>query len=93
MKMCDRRLRAWLFVLSCCHSAQGKVTAEGVVGKSRVFLGAGARLALVLLWTIDDEATLEFMKSFNKHLSHGCSASVAVHRTMKFLRESEILVW
>ena len=92
VKMCDRRLRARLFVLSCCHSAQGKVTAKGVVGKSRVFLGAGARLALVLLWAIDDEATLKFMRSFSKRFSHGCSASVAVHRTVKFLRESEILV-
>lgn len=36
-------LRAKLVVLSCCHSGKGKVTAEGVVGIARAFLGAGAR--------------------------------------------------
>ena len=83
------RLRARLVVLSCCHSAQGKVTAEGVVGIARAFLGAGARSVLVSLWAIDDETTMEFMKCFYKDLSLGCSASVAVQRAMKCLRESE----
>ena len=83
------QLRARLVVLSCCHSAQGNVTAEGVVGIARAFLGAGARSVLVSLWAIDDEATMEFMKSFYKHLCGGCSASVALNRAMKCLRESE----
>ena len=43
------QLRARLVVLSCCHSAQGKVTAEGVVSIGRAFLGAGARSVLVSL--------------------------------------------
>ena len=83
------QLRAKLVVLSCCHSAQGKVTAEGVVGIGRAFLGAGARSVLVSLWAIDDEATMEFMKSFYKHLAGRCCASVALHRAMKCLRESQ----
>ena len=92
LKMADVRaakLRARLVVLSCCHSAQGKITAEGVVGIARSFLGAGARSVLVSLWAIDDEATMEFMKSFYGELSLGCSASVAVQRAMKCLRESD----
>ncbi|XP_020632839.1 tetratricopeptide repeat protein 28-like [Orbicella faveolata] len=92
LKMADVRaakLRARLVVLSCCHSAQGKVTPEGVVGIARCFLGAGARSVLVSLWAIDDEATMEFMKSFYRHLSLGCSASVAVHLARRCLRESE----
>lgn len=92
LKMSDVRavqLRAKLVVLSCCHSAKGKVSAEGVVGIARSFLGAGARSVLVALWAIDDEATMEFMKVFYKHLGSGCSASVALQRTMKCLRESE----
>ena len=76
-------------MLSCCHSAQGKVTPEGVVGIARAFLGAGARSVLVALWAIDDEATMEFMKCFYEHLGRGCSASVALNRAMKFLRESK----
>lgn len=83
------KLRAKLVVLSCCHSAQGKVSAEGVVGIARAFLGAGARSVVVSLWAIDDEATMEFMKSFYQHLSSGDSANVALNRTMKCLRESE----
>ena len=82
-------LRARLVALSCCHSVQGKVTPEGVVGIARAFLGAGARSVLVSLWAIDDEATMEFMKSFYRDVSFGCSASVAVHLAMKCLRESE----
>ena len=83
------KLRARLVVLSCCHSAQGTVTPEGVVGIARAFLGAGARSVLVSLWAIDDEATLEFMKCFYHHLARGCSASVALNRGMEYLRESE----
>ena len=92
LKMSDIQavqLRTKLVVLSCCHSAQGKVSAEGVVGIARAFLGAGARSVLVSLWAIDDEATMEFMKSFYQQLCRGDSASVALNRAMKCLRESE----
>ena len=83
------QLRARLVVLSCCHSAQGKITPEGVVGIGRAFLGAGARSVLVSLWAVDDEATMEFMKSFYEHLARGQSASLALSLAMKCLRESE----
>ena len=83
------QLRAKLVVLSCCHSAQGTITPEGVVGIGRAFLGAGARSVLVSLWAIEDEATMEFMKSFYEHLVHGQSASMALNLAMKCLRESE----
>ena len=85
----DVQLRARLVVLSCCHSAQGSVTPEGVVGIARAFLGAGARSVLVSLWAIDDEATMEFMKHFYRHVSHGHKASAALNWAMKCLRESE----
>ena len=92
LKMSDLRdvqLRARLVVLSCCHSAQGTVNPEGVVGIARAFLGAGARSVLVSLWAIDDEATMEFMKHFYRHLSYGHRASAALTWAMKCLRESE----
>ena len=81
------KLRARLVVLSCCHSGRGTVMSEGVVGMARAFLSAGARCVFASLWAIDDEATMEFMKSFYKHLRYGESASVALHQAMKFLRE------
>ena len=83
------RLRARLVVLSCCHSGQGEIKAEGVVGIARAFLCAGARSVLVSLWVIDDEATMEFMRLFYQHLVDGKSASVALYQGMKSLRDSE----
>ncbi|XP_068727675.1 tetratricopeptide repeat protein 28-like [Montipora capricornis] len=83
------RLQAKLVVLSCCHSGQGEVKSEGVVGIARAFLCAGARSVLVSLWAIDDEATLLFMKSFYQHLADRKSASLALHHAMKSLRETK----
>ncbi|XP_029196287.2 tetratricopeptide repeat protein 28-like [Acropora millepora] len=83
------KLRAKLVVLSCCHSGRGQVKAEGVVGIARAFLGAGARSVLVSLWAIDDEATLEFMKEFYQKLTDGKSASEALSRAMKSMRQSD----
>ena len=51
------RIRAKLVVLSCCHSAKGKIMkAEGVVGIARAFIASGARSVLVSLWAVDDKA-------------------------------------
>ena len=82
------QMRARLVVLSCCHSARGEITAEGVVGIARAFLGAGARSVLVSLWAIDDEATLEFMRSFYQHLDQGKSASTALNQAINSMRVS-----
>ena len=83
------QMRTRLVVLSCCHSAQGEIKAEGVVGIARAFLGAGARSVLVSLWAVDDKATLEFMKHFYQHLVKGKSAGEALHQAMSCMRESE----
>ncbi|XP_068726258.1 tetratricopeptide repeat protein 28-like [Montipora capricornis] len=83
------RLQAKLVVLSCCHSGQGEVKSEGVVGIARAFLSAGARSVLVSLWAIDDVATLMFMKCFYQHLADRKSASLALHHAMKSLREKK----
>ena len=92
MKMSDIqavKLRARLVVLSCSHSGQGKVSSEGVVGMARAFLFAGARSVVASLWAIDDEATMMFMKSFYQQLGSGKSASVALQKAMKCLRDSQ----
>ena len=83
------RMRARLVVLSCCHSGKGEVKSEGVVGIARAFLFAGARSVMVSLWAIDDEATMEYMKSFYQHLKDGESASVALQKAVKCLRDSK----
>ncbi|XP_068704674.1 tetratricopeptide repeat protein 28-like [Montipora foliosa] len=83
------RLQARLVVLSCCHSGQGEVKSEGIVGIARAFLCAGARSVLVSLWAIDDEATFMFMKSFYQHLADRKSASTALHHAMKSIQETK----
>ncbi|XP_068703704.1 tetratricopeptide repeat protein 28-like [Montipora foliosa] len=83
------RLQARLVVLSCCHSGQGEVKSEGIVGIARAFLCAGARSVLVSLWAIDDEATFLFMKCFYEHLADRKSTSKSLHHAMKSLRETK----
>ena len=82
------RLRAKLVVLSCCHSAQGQIKTEGVVGIARAFLGSGARSVLMALWAIQDKATKQFMGRFYEHLVRGESASESLHQAMKWMREN-----
>ena len=82
------QLRAKLVVLSSCHSAQGHVKAEGVVGIARAFLRSGARSVLVALWAIPDEATKILMSRFYEHLVRGESASESLHQAMKWMRNN-----
>ena len=82
------QLRAKLVVLSCCHSAQGQVRAEGIVGIARAFLGSGARSVLVALWAIPNKATERLMSRFYKHLARGESASESLHQAMKWMRSN-----
>ncbi|XP_067046738.1 tetratricopeptide repeat protein 28-like isoform X3 [Acropora muricata] len=92
LKMSDvlaTNIRARLVVLSCCHTGRGRILkGEGVIGIARAFLAAGARSVLVSLWALDDWAAMIFMKRFYQHLKEGKTASVAVHQSMKYFRES-----
>ena len=82
------QLRAKLVVLSCCHSAKGQISAEGVVGIARAFLGSGARSVLAALWAIEDKATEQFMSRFYENLLLGESASESLKQAMKWMREN-----
>ena len=85
----NAKLDAKLVVLSFCHSGQGKIKAEDVVGIARAFLGAGARSVIASLWAVNDEATQKFMRHFYEHLVKGQSASKSLHEAMKMMRESD----
>ncbi|XP_022791391.1 tetratricopeptide repeat protein 28-like isoform X4 [Stylophora pistillata] len=82
------KVRAKLVVLSCCHSGNGQIKAEGVIGIARAFLGSGARSVLVALWAISDTATEQLMSRFYEHLVSGESASESLHRAMKWMRNN-----
>ena len=90
------RVRARLVVLSCCYTAEGQISSEGVAGIARAFLGSGARSVLVALWAIQDEATKEFMSRFYANLVRGKSASESLRKAMKWMRQngfSELRQW
>ncbi len=74
-------------VLSCCHSGNGQIRTEGVVGIARAFLGSGARSVLVALWAIEDTAT-------EQQSSEG--ASECLHEAMMWMRAnsySDVRQW
>ena len=82
------KVRAKLVVLSCCHSANGQVRAEGVIGIARAFQASGARSVLAALWAIPDSATEKLMRRFYEHLVGGESASESLRQAMKWMRNN-----
>ena len=80
-------LKARLVVLSSCYSGCGKISAEGVVGIARSFIGSGARAVLVALWAINDTTTKEFMiELYKKLINDKCSVCTALQQTMVVLK-------
>jgi CHAT domain-containing protein/Flp pilus assembly protein TadD len=51
------KLNAELVVLSGCHTGQGKITGDGVLGLSRSLITSGVPSAIVSLWAVPDSAT------------------------------------
>jgi tetratricopeptide (TPR) repeat protein len=57
-------LNADIVNLSACETGLGKIEqGDGVIGLTRAFQVAGANMVGVTLWTVDDQATMEFMVS------------------------------
>jgi CHAT domain-containing protein len=76
-------LDARMVMLSACETGLGQVKrGDGMVGLARSFLVAGAKNVGVSLWSISDEATVEFMIRLYRNV---------VEKKMSF-RESYYLV-
>jgi CHAT domain-containing protein len=72
-------MNAALVVLSACQTGKGLLErSEGPLGLARPFFFAGARAVISSLWPINDEATVNFMREFYKHLIGGYSAGEAL---------------
>jgi CHAT domain-containing protein/tetratricopeptide (TPR) repeat protein len=65
-------------VLSACQSAAGEAWArEGVLGMQRAFHIAGARTVIASQWSVDDEATLDWMRALYEARARGVSSAGA----------------
>jgi CHAT domain-containing protein len=66
----DLDLDCDLVVLSACQTGRGQLrSGEGIVGLTRAFQYAGARMVVVSLWSVADISTGHFMKRFYQHLA------------------------
>ena len=80
-----------LVTLSACDTGKGEVKiGEGVYSLNRAFQEAGAKAVLSTLWTVDDQATSEFMQKFYARFLEGKPAQVAIQETQnEFMRDQQ----
>lgn len=82
------KLPAELITLSGCATGLNVVAAgDELVGLARGLIYAGARSALLTLWDVQDQSTMEFMTSFYRHLSNSADKSLAIKKATLELRE------
>jgi CHAT domain-containing protein len=78
----EMKLNAELVVLSACHSGQGKITGDGVVGLSRCLFAAGVPSVIVSLWSVGDDSTQFLMSEFYQNLQNGMNKAQALRQAM-----------
>jgi CHAT domain-containing protein/tetratricopeptide (TPR) repeat protein len=76
------RLKSRIAILSACETGLGEVArGDRMVGLARAFMVAGTKNVGVSLWSIDDDATAEFMtRMYRKVLKEGHSFKEAYYR-------------
>ena len=80
------RVDADLVVLSACDTGLGRAfSGEGLLGLTRAFQFAGARVVAASLWTAPDEATALLMDAFYAELRQGTAVDQALARAQRRL--------
>lgn len=83
------KLAAQLVTLSGCSTGISTVAqGDELLGLVRGLLCAGARAALLTLWDVKDQSTLEFMSVFYTHLVAGAHMSTALQRAVWHIRNT-----
>lgn len=68
-----------LVVLSACETGVGALApGDDLIGLARGFISAGAPSLIVSLWTVDDETTAQFMRTFYQRLLAGNNPAAAL---------------
>ena len=77
------KLNAELVILSACNTAagDGSSSAEGLSGLTSSFFYAGARSLLVSHWYVEDESTVNLMKSTFGNLDNSLNLSQSLRLT------------
>lgn len=76
-----------LAVLSACNTGLGDLrSGDGVQGLRRALVIAGAQSVLMSLWSVDDAATAELMKTFYEHWKNGETRAVALQSAQRAVR-------
>ena len=88
----ELNLNCELFVLSCCNTARGKVTQDGILGLSRSLMCAGATNMIVTLWPIHDSSTALLMKNFYSEYKLSRDAPAALRHSMLSLIKKQYKV-
>lgn len=76
-----------LLVLSACQTGLGVATPEGVFGLQRAFKKAGVQTIVMTLWSVDDEATKDFMIKFYEEMANNqWNKRTAFEKAKEFMR-------
>ncbi|NET08396.1 MAG: CHAT domain-containing protein [Symploca sp. SIO2B6] len=78
----ELKLNAELVVLSACHTGEGKLTGDGVIGLSRSLIAAGTPSTIVSLWAVPDNATAVLMKEFYRNFQQNQDKAQALRQAM-----------
>jgi tetratricopeptide (TPR) repeat protein len=88
----DLKLDADLVTLSACQTGLGQfIKGEGIEGINRAFFFAGASSVLMSLWSVNDQASYQFMHRFYTHLRSADSIVDALRRSKIEMINSEVL--
>jgi tetratricopeptide (TPR) repeat protein len=88
----DLKLDADLVTLSACQTGLGQfIKGEGIEGINRAFFFAGASSVLMSLWSVNDQASYQFMHRFYAHLRSADSIVDALRRSKIEMINSEAL--
>ncbi len=75
-------LKASLIVLSACHTGQGRISGDGIIGLSRSLISAGAKSVIVSLWNVPDTPTAALMIQFHQQLQQHQDKASALRQSM-----------